>query len=125
MAQLPEGTAAAFNQWMQNYIDNPKEYELEWESIRAFLDTAGGEEPSYGQSCVVLLEHLLAAQEAAGIADPSGRQIAFTAYETTGWSLGSRIKLGVSLLLTPLTVILIGRSIRVTATAAARQHPLE
>ena len=63
MSQLPEGTAAAFNQWMQNFIDNPEGYKGEWDSIRQFLDTKDGAEPDYGQSCVALLERLLSAQE--------------------------------------------------------------
>lgn len=69
MSQLPEGTAAAFNQWRQNTIDHPEEYQREWESIRKFLDTSAGDEPDYGQSCVTLLERLLADQGAASICD--------------------------------------------------------
>jgi hypothetical protein len=65
MSKLPEGTAAAFNQWMQDYIDNPEKFRREWESIRGFLDTPFGTVPDYGQACVGFLERLLAGQEAA------------------------------------------------------------
>lgn len=70
MSQLPEGTAAAFNQWMQNFIDNPKGYKREWELIREFLNTTDGVEPDYGQSCVALLERLLKDQGVASIGEP-------------------------------------------------------
>lgn len=64
MSKLPEGIVAAFNQWQQNYIDDPEKFKGEWESIREFLDTPAGTTPSYGQNCVAYLEHLLDAQEA-------------------------------------------------------------
>ena len=63
MAKLPEGTAAAFNQWMRNYINDPDGYKQAWTSIQEFLNTPGGDEPNYGQSCAALLERLLVAQE--------------------------------------------------------------
>lgn len=69
MSQLPEGTAAAFNQWMQNFIDNPKRYKREWESIQEFLSTGEDVTPDYGQSCVALLERLLVDQGVASIGD--------------------------------------------------------
>ncbi len=37
----------------------------------------------------------------------------FTCIETTGWSRWSRIKLATAMVLTPLTLVLFGRSIRV------------
>ena len=67
MIKLPEGTAAAFNQWMQDFIDNPKRYKQEWDSIREFLNTAEDDEPEYGQACVILLERLLAGQSVSAI----------------------------------------------------------
>lgn len=70
MSQLPEGTAAAFNQWMQNYIDNPERYKQEWSSIKEFLNTEAGVEPDYGQACVALLERLLSAQETVAVGVP-------------------------------------------------------
>ena len=71
MIKLPEGTAAAFNQWKQNFIDHPEEYKREWESIRAFISTADGVVPDYGQSCVGLLERFLEKKDvAAAINNP-------------------------------------------------------
>lgn len=80
MIKLPEGTAAAFNQWMQDFIDNPEGYEREWESIHEFLSTSDGVAPDYGQSCVALLERLLADQGVASIGDsqPAAQSAAAT-----------------------------------------------
>jgi hypothetical protein len=75
MSKLPEGTAAAFNQWMQDYLDNPEKFQREWESIRGFLDTLPGGEPDYGQSCVAVLERLLLAQEAVAADEPEPRPV--------------------------------------------------
>ena len=76
MIKLPEGTAAAFNQWMQNFIDHPEKYRQEWESIRAFIRTADGVEPDYGQSCVVLLERLLENKDVdVAINDPQPAEV--------------------------------------------------
>ena len=76
MIKLPEGTAAAFNQWMQNFIDHPEKYKQEWESIRTFISTADGVAPDYGQSCVVLLERLLENKDVdVSINDPQPAEV--------------------------------------------------
>ena len=76
MIKLPEGTAAGFNQWMKDVIDHAGKYRQEWESIRAFISTADGVAPDYGQSCVVLLERLLENKDAdVAINDPQPAEV--------------------------------------------------
>ncbi len=63
MATLPEGTADAFNQWMQDYINNPEKFMRDWQTITEFRDTDDGAEPNYGKQCVALLERYIGISE--------------------------------------------------------------
>lgn len=48
-----------FNQWMDNYIANPKEFATEWQAVVAHLkEKDNGEEPSYGDVCIAYLMNL-------------------------------------------------------------------
>lgn len=52
--------AAAFNEWMRQYVEEPEAFSSEWESIKEFLQNeANGQEPDYGVRCAALLEKLM------------------------------------------------------------------
>ncbi len=52
-----EQMAAAFNEWMRVYVEEPEKFERDWQAVREFLsDTNDGVEPSYGQECVKTLQ---------------------------------------------------------------------
>lgn len=52
-----EQAAAAFNSWMDEYINHPERFEREWEAVVTFLkERSGGREPTYGERCVEYLE---------------------------------------------------------------------
>lgn len=52
--------AAAFNAWMDDYMNNPQAYENSHESaVRHLKEKLNGEEPSYGQiAAQMLIEYL-------------------------------------------------------------------
>jgi hypothetical protein len=51
--------AAAFNEWMRRYIEEPSRFASEWESIRGFLASeSNGETPSYGAEAAAYLNRL-------------------------------------------------------------------
>ena len=51
--------AAAFNEWMRRYTEEPEEFKGEWESIRQFLrEHHEGLEPTYGENCDAYLAKL-------------------------------------------------------------------
>lgn len=52
--------AAAFNAWMDDYMNNPKDYEDSHDSaVRHLKEKLNGEEPSYGAVCAeVLVKYL-------------------------------------------------------------------
>lgn len=55
----------ALNMWMQKYIDNPKEFEAEFQTVMEFLaDSSAGKEPTYGEECLAYMEYLLAESKA-------------------------------------------------------------
>ncbi len=56
---LPEGTANAFNQWMDDYIKNPEQFMRDWQTVTEFMNTDEGAEPDYGRDCVALLERYM------------------------------------------------------------------
>lgn len=48
--------AAAFNQWMQDYTENPEEFKDINHSAMEFLnEKLDGKEPTYGDECAALL----------------------------------------------------------------------
>jgi hypothetical protein len=52
---------AAFNEWMRLYTEDPASFEAEFQTAGDFLrQTAGGEQPSYGEECAAMLERLSA-----------------------------------------------------------------
>lgn len=62
-----EQMAAAFNEWMRLYTEDPAAFEAEFQSVGRFLaEKAEGREPSYGEQCAAYLEQLATAEVAAG-----------------------------------------------------------
>lgn len=58
-----------FNEWMRRYIDEPEQFQREFQSVVEFLaDTANGREPSYGESCAAYQFKLLDEMNAAPVA---------------------------------------------------------
>lgn len=54
-----EQMARCFNEWMRRFIDNPEEFEREFESVGSFLrETNEGTEPSYGEQCTAYMTDL-------------------------------------------------------------------
>jgi len=53
-------TAAAFNEWMRRYTEEPERFEREWVTVKKFLDEeAAGKTPSYGEECAAYLAWLI------------------------------------------------------------------
>ena len=53
--------AAAFNEWMRRYIEEPEKFASDWEAIRTFLaEEQEGQEPTYGEQCAAYMELLSA-----------------------------------------------------------------
>ena len=63
MATLPEGTAEAFNQWMDDYINHPERFKRDWQSVVDFINDDDKAVPDYGRSCVALLEYYINVSE--------------------------------------------------------------
>ena len=62
-------TAAAFNEWMRRYTDEPGRFEAEFKTCGEFLSqAAAGEEPTYGQTCAAYLASIMAGLEAKALA---------------------------------------------------------
>jgi hypothetical protein len=58
--------AAAFNEWMRRYIEEPERFLREWQTVERFQAEAnGGREPTYGERCAAYLEELMGENEAA------------------------------------------------------------
>jgi hypothetical protein len=56
MRLTEEQQAAAFNEWMRWYTENPEEFHSEYTEIKQFLtEKNNGETPSYGAECVGIL----------------------------------------------------------------------
>ena len=52
--------AAAFNAWMDDYVNNPQAYEDSHDSaVRHLKEKLNGEEPSYGEVCAEVLVNYL------------------------------------------------------------------
>ena len=52
--------AAAFNAWMDDYVNNPQAYENSHDSaVRHLKEKLNGEEPSYGEVCAEVLVNYL------------------------------------------------------------------
>ena len=52
--------AAAFNAWMDDYVNNPQVYENSHDSaVRHLKEKLNGEEPSYGEVCAEVLVNYL------------------------------------------------------------------
>jgi hypothetical protein len=48
----PKEAIATFNEWMQRYIDNPEQFNREFQEVTQFLQERNdGHTPSYGESC--------------------------------------------------------------------------
>ena len=57
---MPEKTAAAFNEWMRRFIEEPLRFKREFEDVCEYLsNVSDGQEPSYGAECVAYLESII------------------------------------------------------------------
>ena len=60
--------AEAFDEWMRRYVENPDEYEHEFEAVRRFLEEEGGSKPTtYGEACASYLTLLERGEEAEAL----------------------------------------------------------
>lgn len=51
--------AAAFNEWMRRYTEDPTKFEVEFQTVGKYLaDKAAGAEPSYGEVCAELMAEI-------------------------------------------------------------------
>lgn len=58
--ELAPNYAAAFNAWMDDYVNNPQAYENSHDSAVCHLkEKLNGEEPSYGEVCAEVLVNYL------------------------------------------------------------------
>ena len=63
--------AAAFNEWMRRYIEEPDKFASEWEAIKTFLaEEQEGREPTYGEQCAAYTEFLSAEAQASKLLQP-------------------------------------------------------
>jgi hypothetical protein len=52
--------AAAFNEWMKRYTENPEKFDREFQVITTFLsEQAAGTEPTYGEAGAAYLMELM------------------------------------------------------------------
>lgn len=57
---LPGETAAAFNEWMRRYIEEPERFTREMTTVKRFLkQEQQGRVPTYGENCARYLAQLL------------------------------------------------------------------
>jgi hypothetical protein len=50
---------ACFNEWMRQYIEDPRSFDIEFEMINRYLtEQNDGKEPSYGERCTALMFRL-------------------------------------------------------------------
>ncbi len=55
-----EKMAAAFNEWMRRYIEEPERFLREWQSIQDFNATRRKKKiPTYGSACADYLHELM------------------------------------------------------------------
>lgn len=53
--------AAAFNEWMRRFTEEPERFKREFQTVRDFLaDKAAGREPSYGEAYAAYMLELVA-----------------------------------------------------------------
>jgi hypothetical protein len=65
----------ALNEWMRRYIENPAEFEAEFETVAEFLnEEKQGTEPSYGDTAVAYLRKI-DAQLTAPAGDSNGARL--------------------------------------------------
>jgi hypothetical protein len=58
--------AAAFNEWMRLYTDEPERFEREFRTVNQFLlEREEGREPSYGAHCAAFLADLMSRDDQA------------------------------------------------------------
>lgn len=56
----PPSYAKAFNSWMDDFVNNPSEYESSQDSaVKHLKEKLNGEEPSYGQVCEQVFKQYL------------------------------------------------------------------
>ncbi len=52
--------AAAFNEWMRRFIENPAEFDREWQSVHRFIsEQSQGKTPTYGETSAAYLLSLM------------------------------------------------------------------
>jgi hypothetical protein len=51
-----EMMARAFNEWMRRFVENPEQFEHQWQAVSDFLaERSGGKEPTYGERAAAYL----------------------------------------------------------------------
>ena len=62
-------TAAAFNEWMRRYTDEPDAFSQQWQDVVEYLkEIDAGTEPTYGQTCAAYLANIMADLDAKALA---------------------------------------------------------
>lgn len=61
---------AAFNEWMRQYIEEPGDFEREWQTIDTFRRSEQFSIPAYGAKCTVYLKRCHEKLSVAGGAVP-------------------------------------------------------
>ena len=57
------------NEWMRRYIEEPKKFNVEFQTIAEFVEQeTAGKTPSYGETCTLYMEQLMREmQDAEGV----------------------------------------------------------
>lgn len=62
--------ADAFNEWMRQYIEDPDGFEREWITVQRYMEeNATGEDVTYGDQCVALLQKIMGQALAPSLED--------------------------------------------------------
>lgn len=65
-SRTPDQIAKALNEWVRRYIEDPKAFEAEFETVGQFLkEEEEGREPSYGETGAAYMQKLLEEFQAA------------------------------------------------------------
>jgi hypothetical protein len=55
-----DDVAAAFNEWMRRYTEEPEKFKREWQTVTEFVSQQeAGKTPSYGATCAAYLQRLI------------------------------------------------------------------
>lgn len=58
--KLPKNTDLAFNEWMRQFIEEPEKFKQKTREVKDFMAAdLENRTPTYGETCVALIEELL------------------------------------------------------------------